>query len=209
MSGRARGVTGLGARASLQVYLRPLVRTKVAIAGLMLVLIAACGGASVASGARPVGNSLVPDPVGGGSSARFLGGGTVTYGMVVLNLAEGASPIKVTGVHLVHAKRMKIIGTRLAGPHRPTYQFTAARRFPPRINKKSVPAIGATITQAKRGWEMLIGLRVAATGGRAVLRGVRVSYRTVGHRKVEQQTLHGTFLVCTRKSQLDSEGVCR
>jgi hypothetical protein len=174
----------------------------------MLVLIAVCGGASVASGARPVGDSLVPGPGGWGSGARLLGGGTVTYGMVVLNLATGASPIKVTGVHLVHAKRMTIIGTRLAGPHRPTYQFIAARRFPPRINKKSVRAIGATITQAKRGWEMLIGLRVAATGGRAVLRGVRVTYRTVGHRKVEQQTLHGTFLVCTRKSQLDSEGVC-
>jgi hypothetical protein len=183
------------------------VRTKVAIAALMLVLIAVCGGASVASGARPVGDSLVPDPGGWGSSARFLGGGTVTYGMVVLNLAKGASPIKVTGVHLVHPKRMTIIGSRLAGPHRPTYQFIAARGFPPRINKKSVPAIGATITQAKRGWEMLIGLRVAATG-RAVLRGVRVTYRTVGHRKVEQQTLHGTFLICTKKSQLDGEGVC-
>lgn len=190
-----------------RVYFLPLVRTKVAVAALMLVLTTVFGGASAASDARPVGNSLVPVPGGWGASAVVLGGGTVTYGMQVLTLAKGASPVKVTGVHLVHAKGMTLIGTRLAGPHRRTYQFISTAGFPPKNKRKSVPAIGATITPPKRGWEMLIGLRVAATG-RAVIRGVRVTYRTVRHRKVEQQTLHGTFLVCTAKSQLDSDGTC-
>jgi hypothetical protein len=173
----------------------------------MVVLVTACGGASVASDAHPLGSSLVPSPGGSGASTVVLGGGTVTYGVQVLTLARGASPIKVTGVHLVHAQGMTLLGARLAGPHRRTYQFVSTPGFPPRNKRRSVPAIGATITSARRGWGMLIGLRVA-DGRRAVIRGVRVTYRTLGHRRVEQQTLHGTFLVCTARSQLDGHGRC-
>jgi hypothetical protein len=177
------------------------------VVAVTLVLTTVCGGAGVASDAHPVGDSLVPVPGGGGASTVVLGGGTVTYGMQVLTLAKGASPVTVTGVRLVRAKGMTLLGTRLAGPHRRNYQFISTRGFPPKNKRRSIPAIGATITPAKRGWGMLIGLRVAA-GRRAVIHGVRVTYRTAGHRKLEQQTLHGTFLVCTTTSQLDGHGRC-
>jgi hypothetical protein len=206
--GTATRVGGaLDAPQCLVGYLLPLVRTRVGVVALMLVLTTVCGGASVASDAHPAGNSLVAVPGGWGAATVVLGGGTVTYGLQVLTLAQGASPVTVTGVHLVRAKGMTLIGTRLAGPHRRNYQFISTRGFPPKNKRRSIPAIGANITPANRGWGMLIGLRIPA-GPRAVMHGVRVTYRNVGHRRVEQQTLHGTFLVCTAKSQLDTHGNC-
>jgi hypothetical protein len=176
------------------------------MAALVAALATACGGASVASGAHPTGNSLVAEAKGGGSSTVVLGGGAVTYGFDVLTLAKHAKPVEVTGVHLVHPRGMTLIGTRLAGPHRRTYQFIATRGFPPK-DKRSIRAVGATITPPSRGWGMLIGLRLNATG-RSSMRGVRITYRTVGDPRVEQQTLHNIFLVCTEKSELDSHGRC-
>ena len=137
----------------------------------------------------------------------FLGGGRVTYGIPVLTLSKGAAPIKVLGVHLVKTKRMTLIGARVAGPHRPVYQFDAVRGFPGKYNRKSIAAVGAIIRPPQRGWGMLIGLRVTP-GRRAVMQGVTITYRTVGHRKISQQTLYGTFLVCTKKSQLSGTGTC-
>lgn len=177
------------------------------MAALALAMTALCGDAGIASAAHPVGHSLTPSPRGSGASAVFLGGGRVTYGIPVLRLSSGAAPIKVLGVHLVKAKRMTLIGARVAGPHRPVYQFVAVRGFPGKYNRKSVAAVGAVIRPPQRGWGMLIGLRVAP-GRRAVMRGVTITYRTVGHRKISQQTLYGTFMVCSRKSDLSGARRC-
>lgn len=190
------------------VYVQPVVRTRIVIAALVLATAAVCGGDGSASAAHPVGHSLVPSPRGSGASTVFLGGGRVTYGMPILTLNRGATRIKVLGVHLVEAEGMRLIGARVAGPHRPVYQFIAVRGFPGKYNRKSVPALGATIRPPRRGWGMLVGLRVTPGRRQAVMQGVTITYRRVGHRKVAQQTLYGTFIVCTRKSQLGSDGRC-
>lgn len=198
MSGRlGRVLVGFIQRAS-RVYVPPLMRTKVITISLMLMLTMLCGGASVALDAHPAGTSLVPDPVGSGTAAWIKGGGKITYGWSVLTLSKDASRIRVTCVHLVKAKKMTFIGARLAGPRRPVYQYIAVRGFPGKYNRRSVRAIGR---------ELMIGLRVAMHGS-ASMRGVRVTYRVVGHRQVEQQTFHTTFGVCVRKSQLGSDGTC-
>ena len=102
---------------------------------------------------------------------------------------------------------MALIGARVAGPHRPVYQFVEVRGFPGRHNRKSVPARGAVITPHNRGWGLLVGLRVKR-GPRAVMQGVRISYRTVGHHQIKQQTLYSELVVCTRKSDLDGHRTC-
>ena len=206
MSRLGRVLVGFIQQAS-RVYVPPLMRTKVITISLMLMLTMLCGGASVALDAHPAGTSLVPDPVGSGTAAWIKGGGKVTYGWSVLTLSKDASRIRVTGVHLVKAKKMTLIGARLAGPRRPVYQYIAVRGFPGKYNRRSVRAIGTVITPPRRGWELMIGLRVAMHGS-ASMRGVRVTYRVVGHRQVEQQTFHTTFGVCVRESQLGSDGTC-
>jgi hypothetical protein len=191
------------------VYLHWLVRIKVAVAALALALVGASGGSEVASAAHPVGNSLVSYPRGSGSSSLVLGGGRVTYGMQVLTLTRRAAPIKLLGVQLLKPHRMRLIGARVAGPHRPTYQFISDRGFPHnrRYNHKSRPVVGAVIGRPRRGWDLLVGLQVRP-GRRAGIKGLAVTYRTVGHRKIEQQTLFLTYIACTAKSQLDSHGTC-
>jgi hypothetical protein len=173
----------------------------VAVVGLVSVTATGCRDSSDAPHGPPAGASLVGNAAVGGATT-LIGGGTVTFGLQVLTLAPGASPIEVTGVHLVDTTGMTLTGSRLAGPHRPVYQFISAPDFPPtKYNKVSTAAIGMTITPAKRGWGLLVGLKVEATGYPR-MHGITVEYRIAGQSNLEQQTFPTTFVVCTHRSQL-------
>lgn len=131
----------------------------------------------------------------------------MTFGFQVLTLAENRAPVTVTSVDLVDAQDLSLTGVRLAGPHRPVYQFLSVAGFPPtRYNRVSVPAIGATITPARRGWDLLVGLDVSPTGF-PHLRGITVGYRIAGAGEVQRQTFPISFQACTDRSQL-VDGTC-
>ena len=104
----------------------------------------------------PVGISLESWSTNG-ASTPVLGGGTVTFGIQVLTLADGAHPVHVTRVRLLDATGMTLLGVRLEGPRRRDYQWTAKPGFPPKHAFQSVAAVGSDIGKAKRGWQLLPG----------------------------------------------------
>ena len=165
---------------------------------LLCLVLATLTGCSESGG---TGASLQPTGVSGASTV-VLGGGTVTLGFQVLTLAKGSSPVRITAVHLVSATGMTLVGARLAGPKRPVYQYISTKSFPPqRYNRRSTSAIGATITPARRGWQLLLGVRVSPSGY-PVFRGVTVDYRVAGHSEVVHQTFSTTFVTCVKRSQM-------
>lgn len=151
--------------------------------------------------AGPVGTSLKSWPTNG-ASTPVLRGGTVTFGMQVLTLAEGAHPVQVTGVRLVDASGMTLVGARMEGPGRRDYQWIAKRGFPPNQDVQSVAAIGSDIGKAKRGWQLLLVVRVSSSGYPR-FHAIQVRYRERGHQDVEQQTFPTTFVACVSKAEME------
>ncbi|MGC4112495.1 MAG: hypothetical protein QM747_19150 [Nocardioides sp.] len=150
------------------------------------------------SSAPPTGHSLVT-VARHGNNWSLSGGGVVTDGAEVLELRAGHQPVTITDVRLVGARGVRLLGARVTGPHRPTYQFFGAPGYPSREGRGSRPAIGATITDARRGWGLLVGLRVASTGF-PLIEGVEIRYsvdRGVNH-QVYAQVYRGSIIFCTQ-----------
>jgi hypothetical protein len=170
--------------------------------GLLVVTAIVVGGACMLAtrGANPevppIGRSLATVPLHG-NDWKLPGGGVVSDGFEVLELAGGHSPVTITSVRLVGARNVQLIGARLSGPHREVYQFAGDRGFPSVDGKGSRPAIGTTITEAKRGWGLIVGLRVGSSGFPMIV-GVEVRYsvdRGVNH-QVYRQVFRGGVIFC-------------
>lgn len=144
----------------------------------------------------PIGDSLVPFPLHG-NDWTLPGGGLATDGMEVLQLQDGRSPVTITDVRLVGARGVELVGARVTGPHRATYQFDGEHGFPGHDGAHSTPAVGTRITAAKRGWGLLVGLRVASSGY-PMIQGVEVRYRVdrgISH-QVYRQVFRGGVIFC-------------
>jgi hypothetical protein len=209
MSGRFARRNGMKAAAmpSFSVHdVRVLLNRRrarvLAIVAIALVLAAGAGYLALRrDSSDPVGTSLKSWPANGASTV-VLGGGTVTFGMQTLTLAEGAHPVQVTGLRLLGASGMTLVGARLKGPGRRVYQWLAKPGFPPKQDSKSVAAIGSYIGEAKRGWQLLLGVRVSSSGYPR-FHGIEVRYRERGHQEVERQTFPTTFVACVSKAEME------
>jgi hypothetical protein len=148
----------------------------------------------------PVGTSLKSWPTNG-ASTPVLGGGIVTFGIQVLTLADGARPVQVTGVRLLDATGMTLVGARLEGPRRRDYQWITKTGFPPKQASKSVAAVVSDIGRARRGWQLLLGVRVSSSGYPR-FHAIQVRYRERGQQGVEQQTFPTTFVACVSKAEM-------
>jgi hypothetical protein len=148
-----------------------------------------------------VGNSLTDVPPNG-ASILVRNGGSETFGLQVLTLRDGAEPVTVTAVHIGGAKGLVMTGARLAGPDRGNYEWVGRRGFPPPRHKQPlVPAEGQTISAARRGWQLLVGLDITSSVT-ATFTSIRVQYRIDGRGQELQQTFPTTFVACTQTSQL-------
>ncbi|HEX3930581.1 MAG TPA: hypothetical protein VHW64_07750 [Nocardioides sp.] len=156
----------------------------------------------------PIGRSLATVPLHG-NDWTLPGGGVVTDGFEVLELAPGQSPVTITSVRLIGARDVRLVGARVAGPHREVYQFAGDRGFPSVDGKRSRPAVGTTIAEAKRGWGLLVGLRVGSSGYPMIV-GVEVRYsvdRGVNH-QVYRQVFRGGVIFCADRPP-SNRGRCR
>lgn len=127
-------------------------------------------------------------------------GRTFTDGMEVLELRRGTHPAVIDSVKLLPGKNgagLRLVGVRLAGPHRGTnYQKLPwpprAPELPPSVVE---PAVGATITSQLGAWELLLGIKVTKPGYLA-RRGIEVDYH-VGDQHYSY-VIRGWLGVCTQ-----------
>jgi hypothetical protein len=131
-------------------------------------------------------------------------GVVATYGFDAVTLADGTASVRLTGVRLVDAEGMQLVGVRLLGPDRKQYSWTNASGFPSARGAGSVPAVGAVLTPGPRGWQLLLGLR-GTTTGYMVAHGIRIEYEANGKRLT--QTIPATLALCGSKTLLRG-GVC-
>jgi hypothetical protein len=154
----------------------------------ILGLCASCGGSS----GPPTGNRLMSQSLHG-NFWPLPGGGVVTDGMEVLQVRPGLPDVTITDVRLVGARDVRLVGARVTDPKRPTYQFSGESGWPSKDARDGVPAVGATITDAKRGWGLMVGLEVGDTGY-PLIEGVEVRYAVDG--QVVRQVFRGSIIFC-------------
>jgi hypothetical protein len=169
------------------------VRVRVRV--LAAVALCLCVGCGAGASQPATGTKLVPQPLHG-NQWLLPGGGVVTDGAEILQVPEGAPPVTITDVRLVGARDVRFVGARLSDPHRKTYQFYGAPRFPSSEGRSSIPAIGATITDAKRGWELLVGLDVGSSDY-PLIEGIEVRYSLGG--QDYRQVFRGSAIFCAEE----------
>ncbi len=147
---------------------------------------------------------MVPE---GGYSHSLPVGAEFTDGFWVLRL-DGDEPATIDDVRIEASNGLEQLGVMLAAPARPIASVQVDESWPPRHRylpkRVLVDAIGAEITPARDGWELLIGMKAAARGY-LQRDGVTVDY-TVGD-KAYTAYLPISVFICTDK-KYEEDGVC-
>jgi hypothetical protein len=150
----------------------------------------------------PVGTSLQPwRPFGVGTVV--VPGRVKTTGVTVLTLARGAKPITIRRVAL-EGNQIRLGAVGLLGPDRRVYQFTSAAGFPSHFGRGSVPAEGAVVEDAVRGYQLLLGVEGSGKGF-LVSHWLDVSYESGG--KAYVQRVPQTLVLCPSAALLEG-GTC-